>query len=360
MKIELKEITIRDLTKGYKDSIEDGATAFDGNLDVRPKYQREFIYKAEQRDAVIASVTKDFPLNTMYWSVQGNNKFEVIDGQQRTISICQYVKGEFAYKKMYFHNLQEDKQKQILDYKVMVYHCSGEDSEKLEWFKIINIAGEKLTDQELRNAVYAGSWLTDAKKYFSKQSCPAYNIANNYLTGSSIRQEYLETAIKWISNGQIENYMSSHQREVNANELWLYFQEVINWVKIIFPHYRKEMKGVPYGSLYNDFKDKKYDANELEKEIKTLMEDRDVTKKSGIYQYVLTRDSKYLSLRAFDDKQKRESFENQAGICVICKKEFKLEEMEADHITPWSKGGKTIDENCQMLCKACNRSKAGS
>ena len=360
MKIELKEITIRDLTAGYKDSIEDGVTAFGGNLDVRPKYQREFIYKEKQRDAVIASVQKDFPLNTMYWSVQGNNKFEIIDGQQRTISICQYVNGDFAYDKLYFHNLQDDQQEQILDYKVMVYHCSGKDSERLEWFKIINIAGEKLTDQELRNAVYAGSWLTDAKRYFSKQSCPAYNIANVYLTGSSIRQEYLETAIKWISNGQIEKYMSSHQREVNANELWLYFQEVINWVKIIFPHYRKEMKGVPYGSLYNDFKDKKYDANELEKEIKTLMEDRDVTKKSGIYQYVLTRDSKYLSLRAFDDKQKREAFENQAGICVICKKEFKLEEMEADHITPWSKGGKTIDENCQMLCKACNRSKAGS
>ena len=360
MKIELKEITIRDLTKGYEDSIEDGVTAFGGNLDVRPKYQREFIYKPEQRDAVIASVKKDFPLNTMYWSVQGNNKFEIIDGQQRTISICQYVNGDFSYDKLYFDNLQEDQQKQILDYKVMVYHCSGKDSERLEWFKIINIAGEKLTDQELRNAVYAGSWLTDAKKYFSKPSCPAYGMAKGYLTGSSIRQEYLETAIKWISNGQIEKYMSSHQREVNANELWLYFQRVIDWVKVIFPHHRKEMKGVPYGFLYNDFKDKKYDANELEKEIKTLMEDRDVTKKSGIYQYVLTRDSKYLSLRAFDDKQKREAFENQAGICVICKKEFKLEEMEADHITPWSKGGKTIDENCQMLCKACNRSKAGS
>ena len=359
MEIELKEITIRDLAEGYKDSIDEGVTAFGGNLDVRPKYQREFIYKEQQRNAVIASVRKGFPLNTMYWSVQANNKFEIIDGQQRTISICQYVNSEFAYENLYFHNLQSDQQKQILDYKVMVYHCAGEDSERLEWFKIINIAGLKLTDQELRNAVYAGSWLTDAKRYFSKRSCPAYNIAGDYLAGSSIRQEYLETAIKWISNGQIENYMSKHQKEVNANELWLYFQKVIDWVKVIFPDYRKEMKGVPYGFLYNDLKDEKFDSNKLEKEIKTLMEDRDVTKNSGIYPYVLTRDEKHLNLRAFDDKQKRESYERQKGICTICKEHFELKEMEADHITPWSKQGKTVDENCQMLCQACNRRKAG-
>ena len=359
MEIELKEITIRDLAEGYKDSIDEGVTALGGNLDVRPKYQREFIYKEQQRNAVIASVRKGFPLNTMYWSAQGNNKFEIIDGQQRTISICQYVNGDFAYEKLYFHNLQQDQQEQILDYKVMVYHCAGKDSERLEWFKIINIAGMKLTDQELRNAVYAGSWLTSAKSYFSKRSCFAYNIAHDYLVGSSIRQEYLETAIKWISKGQIENYMSKHQKEVDANELWLYFQKVIDWVKVIFPDYRKEMKGVPYGFLYNDLKDENFDSKELEKEIKTLMEDEDVTKKSGIYPYVLTRDEKHLSLRTFNDKQKRESYERQNGICTICEKHFELKEMEADHITPWSKQGKTISENCQMLCQACNRRKAG-
>ena len=357
MKIELKEITIRDLTEGYKDSIDEGVTAFGGNLDVRPKYQREFIYKEEQRNAVIASVRKGFPLNTMYWSVQGNNKFEIIDGQQRTISICQYVNSDFAYEKLYFHNLQQDQQEQILDYKVMVYHCSGKDSERLEWFKIINIAGMKLTDQELRNAVYAGSWLTEAKKYFSKRSCPAYNLASDYLAGSSIRQEYLETAIKWISNGQIENYMSKHQKEVNTGELWLYFQKVINWVKVIFPNYRKEMKGVSYGFLYNDLKDEKFDSKELEEEIKILMEDRDVTKNSGIYPYVLTRDERHLNLRAFDDNHKRAAYERQKGICAICKEHFELKDMEADHITPWSKQGKTVDENCQMLCKDCNRKK---
>ena len=359
MEIERKEITIRELAKGYKDSIEDGVTAFGGKLDVRPKYQREFIYKDEQRDAVIASVKKEFPLNTMYWSVQANNKFEIIDGQQRTISICQYVNGIFSYEGLSFDNLQADQQEQILDYKVMVYHCSGKDSEKLDWFKIINIAGVKLTDQELRNAVYAGTWLTDAKRHFSKRSCLAYNIAHQYLTGSANRQEYLETAIKWISFDNIEDYMSKNQHEANANELWLYFQGVIDWVKVIFPNYRKEMKGVPYGSLYNELKDKKFDANKLEKEIDALMKDDDVTKRSGIYPYVLTRDEKQLSLRAFSDNHKRKSYEKQKGICTICKKKFKLEEMEADHEIPWSKGGKTIDENCQMLCQGCNRTKAG-
>ena len=359
MEIELKKITIRELVKGYKDSIEDGVTAFGGKLDVRPKYQREFIYKDEQRDAVIASVKKGFPLNTMYWSVQANNKFEIIDGQQRTISICQYVEGNFAYDRLFFHNLQADQQEKILDYTLMVYHCSGKDSERLEWFKIINIAGLKLTEQELRNAVYAGTWLTDAKRYFSKQSCPAYAIAHQYLTGSANRQEYLETAIKWISNGKIEGYMSKQQHEANANELRLYFQGVIDWVEVIFPHYRKEMKVVPYGYLYNELKDKKFDAHKLEKEIKTLMEDRDITKKSGIYPYVLTRDEKHLNLRAFDDNHKRETYERQAGICTICKEHFKIGEMEADHKIPWSKGGKTIDENCQMLCQGCNRTKAG-
>lgn len=359
MNIELKEITVRELTEGYQDNNENGVVGYGGKLDIRPPYQREFIYKDKQREAVIDTVTKDFPLNVMYWAVREDGNFEVIDGQQRTISICQFVVGDFSVKNRYFHNLQNDEQEQILNYKLMVYLCSGTDSERLEWFKTINIAGEKLTDQELRNAVYAGSWVSDAKRYFSKNGCPAYAIASNYMKGSPIRQEYLETAIDWISRGNIEAYMSQNQHTTNATEIWLYFQSVVNWVKAVFPKYRKEMKGVEWGLLYNEFKDCHFDHEQLEATISRLMQDEDVTKKSGIYTYVLTNDERFLSIRTFTDNQKREAYERQGGVCPKCNKSFDIADMEADHITPWHEGGKTIAENCQMLCKHDNRIKSG-
>ncbi len=199
MKIELKEIAIRDVTNGYVNNNEEGVVGYDGKLNIRPKYQREFVYKDKQRDAVIETIKKDFPLNVMYWVKNEDDTYEVLDGQQRTISICEYVAGKFSLNFQYFHNLEKTEQDQILDYKLMVYFCEGNDKEKLDWFETINIAGEKLTDQELKNAIYTGTWLTEAKKYFSKSGCPAYSIASNYLKGSSIRQEYLETAISWIS-----------------------------------------------------------------------------------------------------------------------------------------------------------------
>ncbi|WRQ33539.1 DUF262 domain-containing protein [Bacteroidales bacterium MB20-C3-3] len=363
MKIELKEITVRELTNGYQDNEENGVVGFGGKLDIRPPYQREFIYKDKQRDAVINTITNDFPLNVMYWAVREDGGFEVIDGQQRTISICQFVEGDFAYNNRYFHNLQQDEKEQILNYKLMVYLCSGTDSEKLDWFETINIAGEKLTPQELKNAVYSGSWVSDAKRYFSKNGCAAYSLGSDYLTGSPIRQDYLETVIGWIcgnaSDDGIKNYMAKQQHEPNANELWLYFQNVINWVKVVFPKYRKEMKGVEWGILYNQFKEKKIDHIKLEEEITTLMQDEDVTSKKGIFEYVLTRKEKYLNIRAFSDNQKREAYERQKGICPVCTENYKIEQMEADHITPWHNGGKTITENCQLLCKEDNRRKSG-
>lgn len=359
MKIELKEISVRDLTNGYQDNQENGVVAYGGKLDVRPPYQREFIYKDKQREAVIDTVTKSFPLNVMYWAVRDDGNFEVIDGQQRTISICQFVEGDFAFMFRYFHNLKEDEKEQILNYKLMVYLCSGTDSQKLQWFKTINIAGEKLTDQELRNAVYSGSWVSDAKRYFSKNGCVAYNLGSDYLNGTPIRQDYLETTIDWISKGNIEVYMANNQNEPNANELWLYFQSVINWVKATFPKYRKEMKGVEWGTLYNEFKDRKFDHDKLEIEVKRLMMDEDVTNKKGIYQYVLTGKEKHLSIRAFSDNQKREAYERQNGICNVCNEPFEIYGMEADHITPWHEGGKTTADNCQMLCKEDNRRKSG-
>jgi len=241
----------------------------------------------------------------------------------------------------------------------MIYLCSGTDSERLEWFRTINIAGEKLTDQELRNAVYSGSWVTDAKRYFSKNGCAAYSIGHNYLTGSPIRQEYLETAIDWITDGKIEVYMSKHQHDPNATALWMYFQSVITWVQATFPVYRKEMKGIDWGRLYNKYKDKIYDTKQLESEILKLIDDDDVQSIKGIYLYILTGEEKHLNLRQFDEKTKRKVYEQQEGICTQCKKHFEITEMEADHILPWHRGGKTIIENCQMLCKLDNRTKSG-
>jgi hypothetical protein len=358
MKIELTEITVKDLAEDYSDKAEVGVVAYNNRLNVRPAYQREFIYKDKQRDAVISTIIQNFPLNVMYWASCEDGAYELIDGQQRTISICQYVNGDFSFDCKYFHNLQEDQKQQILDYKLMVYICSGKDSEKLEWFKTINIAGEKLTNQELRNAVYSGSWVSDAKKYFSKNSCAAYSIGNNYLNGSPIRQDYLETAIKWISNEKIEAYMAKHQNDPNALELWSYFQSVMTWVQGVFIKTRKQMRGVDWGTLYNQFKNTSLDHNKIEDEVSKLIYDDDVTNKTGIYYYVLTRQEKYLSIRAFTDSMKQKVYEKQKGICVICQKNFDILQMEADHITPWNEGGKTDEDNCQMLCKEDNRRKS--
>jgi hypothetical protein len=362
MKIELQKITIREVVDGFKDSAEEGVVAYSGKLDVRPKYQREFVYKDKQRDAVLDTVKKGFPLNVMYWMVRDDGGYEVLDGQQRTISLGQYVTGDFSLGDRFFHNLTKEEQEQILSYELMIYFCEGTDKERLDWFKTINIAGEKLTDQELRNAVYTGPWLSDAKVKFSKSHCAAYLLANDggaLLTGSPIRQEYLETALSWINNGEVADYMAKHQHDKNANELWEYFQSVIAWVRKIFPEHRKEMANVNWGELYNEFKSKKLDADKLEAEVAKLMQDEDVSNKKGIYPYVLTRREKHLNIRAFDAKMKREAYERQKGVCVKCGEHFALEEMEADHITPWHEGGKTIAANCQMLCKQDNRTKSG-
>lgn len=357
MKIELREVTVRELVKGYTDDGEGGVVGYDGELDIRPPYQREFIYKDKQREAVIDTVTKGFPLNVMYWAVRDDGGFEVIDGQQRTISLAQFVESEFAFNQLYFHNLPQDKQQVILDYKLMIYLCSGTDSEKLEWFKTINIAGEKLTDQELRNAVYSGSWVSDAKRYFSKTAGPAYGLASDLMNGSPIRQDYLETAVEWVNDGDVEGYMATHQHDPNSNEIWLYFQQVIAWVRATFPTYRREMKGIPWGALYNTFKTEALDSAKLEAEVDQLMADEDVENKKGIYSYVLDRKERHLNIRAFSANDKREAFERQKGVCVKCGETFAIDEMEADHITPWHEGGKTNADNCQMLCVFDNRSK---
>ncbi|MBQ7388037.1 MAG: DUF262 domain-containing protein [Paludibacteraceae bacterium] len=362
MKIELREISISELVSEYADNQENGVVAYGGKLDVRPPYQREFVYGDKERMAVIDTVMQGFPLNVMYWAVRDDGTYEIIDGQQRTISICQYVKGDFAYMFRYFHNLTQDEQQKILDYKLMVYFCEGTDSEKLKWFETINIAGKELTKQELRNAVYSGSWVSDAKRYFSKNGCVAYQIGGKYLSGSAIRQEYLETAIAWLSKGNIEVYMSQHQHDKNALALWQYFQSVITWVEGTFVHTSERqriMKGVNWGELYDTYHTQVLDTKAIENEIRQLILDDDVTNKKGIFAYVLTRKEKHLNIRAFSEAQKLAAYERQQGVCAECGGHFELTQMEVDHITPWHAGGRTIADNCQMLCRECNRRKSG-
>lgn len=367
MKIERIQISVAELKNGYQErgagGIE-GVVAYGGLLDVRPPYQREFIYAPKERDEVIRTVKKGFPLNTMYWAKTDDGRYELMDGQQRTISICRYA-GEhtFAVDNKYYFNLEKDIQQQINDYVLDIYVCDGTPSEVHEWFKVINIAGKPLTAQELRNTAYTGTWLSDAKIHFSKPTCSAYNMAKNYMSGSPIRQEYLETAIEWIADRDglesIEDYMAIHQHDKNADEIWTYFKDVIEWVQVIFPKYRREMKGIEWGLLYNTYKDADLDVDALEKEIKRLMMDDDVTNKKGIYLYVLNHNERHLNIREFTDNQKRQAYEYQNGICPICNKHFTLEQMHGDHITPWHTGGKTVPENLQMLCRDCNLKKSG-
>ena len=239
MKIELQKIPVRAVVEGYLDSAENGVVGYGGKLNIRPAFQREFIYKDKQRDEVIHTIKKNFPLNVMYWVKSGGEHFELLDGQQRTISICQYVHGDFSIDHRAFHNLTAEEKQQILDYPLMVYICEGTDREKLDWFRIINIAGEQLTAQELRNAIYTGEWLAEAKKRFSKLLCPAHQIAKDYLSGSAIRQNYLETTLRWIAardDIEIEDYMAQHQHDTNCSDLWLYFKGVVDWVQVTFPH----------------------------------------------------------------------------------------------------------------------------
>lgn len=358
MKIELKHITVADLAHDYEDKGDKGVVGYGGLLDIRPAYQREFVYKDKQRDAVVATVLAGLPLNVFYWAKSPDSTYEVLDGQQRISSLCQYVDGTYAIDYMYFHNLSKADKNKILDYELMVYFCEGTNDEKLNWFKTINISGEKLTDQELRNAVYTGPWLESAKRHFSKTGCPAWEIAKDYVRGSPIRQDFLKTAIEWMGQGAIEDYMAENQNQPNANLMWMEFKAAIDWFKLTYPNYRKEMKGLDIGLLYRTYGKNLLDAVTLEEKVKTLMQDDDVTKKQGIYTYLLTHKEKALNIRAFTMSQKRKVYEQQSGICPSCSEEFSFSQMEGDHITPWSQDGKTVVENCQMLCKSCNRTKS--
>lgn len=363
MKTELKIIKIRDLVEGYKDNGDEGVVGYGGKLNIRPPYQREFVYNDKQRDAVINTVMRGLPLNIMYWVKHPDGTFDIMDGQQRTISIGKYVAGEFSINHKYFHNLTLTEQEEILNYELWVHFCTGTDKEILDWFQIVNVGGVPLNDQEKLNALYVGPFLSDAKIKFCKQNCVGYKKAQfNYEKGTLIkadliRQELLQTALDWASDGNIQDYMAKHQHDSDAEHLLESFYRVIDWIRKIFPVERIEMSNVKWRELYHQYKDGDYDPIYFEKQIQRLIENDNVTKHSGIYSYLFSGEERELNIRRFPPHIKRKIYEKQKGICEGCKTHFKFSQMQADHIEPWSKGGSTKLDNCRMLCENCNNKK---
>ncbi len=370
MTIKQISVTVGEITQGYVNNEEQGVRGYNGLLDIRPPYQREFIYNDKEQQAVINTVLHGYPLNVMYWVKRSDDAecpFEVMDGQQRTLSLCEYVAGKFSFEFKNFFNQTSDIQKRILDYPLTVYVCEGAASEKLEWFKTINIAGKALNEQEIRNAIYAGPFVSDAKRHFSKSNCGAYKLGKDLVNGSPIRQDFLKVALNWMAEheqreGKAQSrvsYMAQHQHDPNANNLWTYFQNVLNWAITNFEmkKFKKIMKGLDWALYYDKYHNETLDTVEMAKQISALMRDGEIQRQSGIIPYVLTGDEQHLDLRAFPEDIKLAVWEKQNHICPLCGKEYDFEFMEGDHIKPWREGGRTVIENCQMLCRDCNRHK---
>ena len=370
MTIKQIEVTVGEITKGYVNNDEQGVRGYDGLLDIRPPYQREFIYNEKEQQAVITTVLNGYPLNVMYWVRRADDAecpYEVMDGQQRTLSLCEYVDGKFSYDFKNFFNQPKDIQQKILNYKLTIYVCEGEPSEKLAWFKTINIAGKQLNEQEINNAIYAGPFVSDAKRHFSKSNCGAYRLGKDLVNGTLNRQDYLKKALEWMAEhetreGHVQSavgYMATHQHDPNANNLWSYFQTALNWAMTNFDmkKFKAIMKGLDWAMLYDKYGKETLDTAALGKRISALMRDGDIQKQQGIIPYVLTGDERYLDLRAFPEDIKLAVWEKQNHVCPLCNREFDYEFMEGDHITPWREGGRTVAENCQMLCRECNRRK---
>lgn len=373
---EMKEVSIRDLVRGYHDDDENGCWAMDGKLNIRPQYQRNFCYDDKRQNLVIDTIMKGdrMSLNLFSW-VKVGDAYEMIDGQQRTISICRYIMGEFAYRvskndpmPMTFAQLSQAEKDRILDYKIHVQVMEFDtNKEKLEYFERINVAALTLNDQELRNAAYPGPFITSAKSYFSKRNGPVHTKmmvdnkhAGDYMRGDYDRQDWLETALEWYGDGDIITCMSTHQVDTNASAMWAYYERVMDWVRRTFKHYRKEMKGLDYGSLFGCYGQNDYDPDELEKRIKELMMNSEITKKSGIYYYIFDGDESHLNIRQFPVDLKTSKWEEQEHRCAHCGKELEFKDARADHVTSWIHGGKTEYGNLQILCADCNGKKSGA
>ena len=384
MEIARKSITIRELCEGYvnesETQIEDAVKAYGGKLCVRPAFQRAFVYDKKQENAVIDTAMKGFPLNIMYWVDNGDGTYDCLDGQQRTISLCNFVDGISSFsaewfnggKKNYIHTIQRidpDMYERFMNYELEVYICRGAKAERMEWFRTINIAGEELYPQELRNANYVSPWLTDAKRYFSKANasstakCPAERVGGQYTNKNANRQEILAQVISWFigsaEDADICQYMEDHINDPDASELWNYFNNIIDWINEIFPGvYDKGMASVNWGALYNQYGEDDLDPDDICAKFDELIEfkaskelDISVAK---IVEYCITRDEKLLKHRQFSEPQRSTLYNRQNGICPDCGQHFLKADMHAHHIVPWYNGGLTEISNGVMLCKECH------
>jgi 5-methylcytosine-specific restriction endonuclease McrA len=384
MKTTLRtDITVKDICEGfvYNELEGKGLFGLSGKLTIQPEYQRNYIYADGKKDvAVIDSLLKGYPLGLIYFVKVSEDEFEILDGQQRITSFGRYVTNKFAFKdengmEQYFDGIAADKKAKILETKLTIYECEGEESEIKNWFRTINIAGVPLNDQEFNNAIFSGPFVTLAKAEFSNSQNANIQKWSAYIKGSVNRQAFLEIALDWVSKSNIVDYMSSHRYDKNINELKTYFTSVIDWVSAVFIDVESEMCGQEWGRLYEEYHKKAYNPANVSAEVQKLYGDPYIKNRKGIFEYILggSTDTKLLDVRVFDDATKKSIYASQTkkaeakgeSNCPLCaighdankSKLWKLTEMDADHVAAWSKGGKTDIKNCQMLCKTHNRAK---
>ena len=384
MNTELRtDITVEDICKGfhYNELEGKGLYGLSGRLTIQPEYQRNYIYADGKKDvAVIDSVLKGYPIGLIYFNKVGDDKFEVLDGQQRITSLGRFVEGVLSIIDesgipQDINSIAADKREKILKTRLLIYICEGTESEIKEWFRTINIAGVPLKPQELLNAVFSGPFVTKAKEEFSNSQNAHIQMWSHFINGTANRQDFLERALDWVSKGNISDYMKQHRRDDNITELKTYFNAVLGWVNSVFPTPYDKMKGLEWGRLYETYHKQPYDPQKVDERVAELLDDPQVENNSGVFEYVLggEQDTKLLNVRVFDEKIKRQVYKLQTddaelkGIsnCPYCAigheatktRIWKLSEMDADHVSAWSKGGATTIENCQMLCKTHNRAK---
>ncbi len=377
------DITVSDICEGFVyNSLEaKGLFGLSGTLTIQPEYQRNYIYADGKRDvAVIESILKGYPLGLIYFNRVNEKSLEVLDGQQRITSFGRFVTNKFAIKdengmEQYFSGIASDKQQKILNTKLLIYECEGTESEIKEWFRTINISGVPLTNQELLNAVYSGPFVTLGKEEFSNSQNANIHKWGAYISGSANRQDFLERALEWVSKEKVGDYMSQHRFETNITELKNYFTSVIDWVSTVFTDVESEMKGLEWGRLYETYHKQPYNSKTVSEQVKNLYADPYIKNRKGVFEYILggSTDTKLLEVRVFDEATKKSTYAIQTAEaekkvisnCSYCAighdanktKIWKLTEMDADHVTAWSKGGATVTKNCEMLCKSHNRAK---